>query len=203
MSKLYAGLAVTAVAGMAAAFLFWTQYDRNSDEVAQCRGGAVADETIGGPFTLVDQTGATVTDKQVITTPSLVYFGYTSCPDVCPIDNARNSETVDILEEMGLEATPVFISVDPARDTPEVLAEYAARLHPRMIALTGTAAQVKAASQAYQGYFRQRAAESNDYLVDHSALTYLMLPGTGLADVFERELTADQLALKVACFLGS
>jgi len=205
MSKLYVGMAIAAVAGLVGGSLLWVQYSHNNDEFAQCRGGQVAGGSIGGPFTLVDQTGATVTDKQVLAKPSLVYFGYTFCPDVCPLDNARNAEAVDILEEMGLEVTPVFISIDPKRDTPAVLADYAANIHPRMIALTGSEAQVKAASKAYKTYYKSHEGEGTDgyYRVDHSTFTYLMLPGTGFADFFTRDLTGDQMAEKAACFLGS
>ncbi len=155
----------------------------------QCRSGQVAGGTIGGPFTLVDETGKTVTDKDVLTKPSLVYFGYTFCPDVCPFDNARNAEAVDILEESGIDVTPVFISVDPKRDTPEILADFTNNLHPKMIGLTGTEEQVKAASLAYKTYFKMQEAEDEFYLVDHSTFTYLMLPGTGFAEFYKRDVT--------------
>lgn len=203
MTKLYAGLAVAAVASLLGGTAYKILSDRASDPYSQCRGGQVAGGAIGGPFTLVDQTGTTVTDAQVLTNPSLVYFGYTFCPDVCPLDNARNAEAVDILEEMGLEVTPVFISVDPKRDTPEVLADFAEIMHPRMIALSGTEEQVKTAVNAYKAYFKANEAEDDYYLVDHSTFTYLMLPGTGFVDFFKRDITADQMAEKVACFMGA
>ncbi|MEO8531136.1 MAG: SCO family protein, partial [Deltaproteobacteria bacterium] len=93
---------------------------------ADCRQSVVAGGAgaIGGPFTLVDENGATVTDKQVISEPSLIYFGYTYCPDVCPIDAARNAEVTDLLAAQNIAVTPVFISIDPERDTPEVLKAY-------------------------------------------------------------------------------
>ena len=118
----------------------------NEDQFAQCRQGQVAGGTaaIGGPFELVSETGKTVTDEDVLTEPSLIYFGYTFCPDVCPMDASRNAEAVDLLEGQGRIVQPVFISIDPARDTPEVLAEFTDYLHPRMLGLTGSAAQIKA-----------------------------------------------------------
>jgi len=85
---------------------------------AVCAGTSVGGGAIGGPFELVTTAGQTVTDVDVITEPTLVYFGYTFCPDVCPIDNARNASAVDILQDAGLSVTPVFITIDPARDTP-------------------------------------------------------------------------------------
>src|SRR3989338_3381074 len=120
---------------------------------AVARSGAAI---LAGVLPLGVETGKTVTDKDVITKPSLVYFGYTFCPDVCPLDNARNADAVDILEEKGFEVTPVFISVDPERDTPEVVRDFTDNLHPRMIGLTGSAEQVKAASLAYKTYFKKQ-----------------------------------------------
>lgn len=178
---------------------------RGADRFAQCRTSAVAGGAgaIGGPFTLVDETGATVTDKDVITRPSLIYFGYTFCPDVCPLDVARNAEATDALEEMGHEVTPVFISIDPKRDTPEVLAEFTDVMHPRMIGLTGSEEQVKAASLAYRTYFRINDTGDDYYLVDHSTQTYLVLPGHGFVEFFGRDVTPEDMAQRAACFIDA
>ncbi|TKA95589.1 SCO family protein [Cereibacter changlensis] len=203
MTKLYAGVAAAAVLVGLAGMGGYVYFNRASDPYAQCRGGQVAGGDIGGPFTLIDQTGRTVTEAEVITKPSLVYFGYTFCPDVCPLDNQRNAEAVDILEEQGIEVTPVFISVDPKRDTPEVMADFAEAMHPRMIALTGSEEQVKAASQAYKTYYRVQDPEEEYYLVDHSTFTYLMIPEKGFMDFFKREATADEMAERVSCFVNA
>ncbi|MBD3763792.1 MAG: SCO family protein [Rhodobacterales bacterium] len=207
MTRLYAASAAAVVVALLAGSAWFVLGRGGSDDpFAQCRGGQVAGGAgaIGGPFTLIDETGATVTDAQVITKPSLVYFGYTFCPDVCPLDNARNAEAVDILEEMGHEVTPVFISVDPRRDTPELLAEFTDVMHPRMIGLTGTPEQIRAASQAYKTYYNIKDQEDQvNYLIDHSTFTYLVLPGIGFVDFFRREDTADQMAERVACFLDA
>jgi protein SCO1/2 len=200
---MYAGVAVAVMAALLGGSAYWVYSNQTGDAFADCRGGQVAGGAIGGPFTLVNQKGETVTDKDVITKPSLVYFGYTFCPDVCPLDNARNAEAVDILEEMGLDVTPVFISIDPTRDTPEVMAEFASIMHPKMIGLTGTEDQVKAASLAYKTYYKKQDADDEFYLVDHSTFTYLMLPDTGFVDFFKREATPDEMAQTVACFLGA
>lgn len=204
MTRLYATAAAAGLAAILGGTAGYIWLGASSDDpLAKCRNGQIAGGSIGGPFTLVNQTGATVTDKEVLATPSLVYFGYTFCPDVCPLDNARNAEAVDILAEKGLSATPVFISIDPARDTPDVLADYAAAIHPSMIALTGTADQVKAASLAYKTYYKQQPAEDEYYLMDHSTFTYLMLPGVGFTEFFDRDITADAMAQQVACFIGA
>ena len=200
MTKLYAGLAVGAVA----ALLGWTGYSiysaRPDDQFAQCRGGAVAGGDIGGAFTLVDETGATVTDRQVITKPTLVYFGYTFCPDVCPLDNARNAEAVDLLKERGIDVTPVFISIDPERDTADVMRDYTDNMHPGMVGMTGSVEQVKAASAAYRTYYKKQESGDEYYLMDHSTFTYLVFPVTGFADFFRRETTPAEMAERVACF---
>lgn len=203
MSRLYAGLAAAAVVGMVGGLFAYAQFAGSEDRFAECRGGAVGGD-IGGPFTLINGEGQTVTDKDVITKPSLVYFGYTFCPDVCPLDNARNAEAVDILEERGLDVTPIFISIDPERDTPDVVRDFAANHHPKMIGLTGTPEQVKAASQSYKTYFRKQSSEDPEfYLVDHSTFTYLVLPETGFVDFFKRDDTAEQMADRTACFLSN
>lgn len=201
MTKTYAALAAAAVAGLLGGSAIYVFIGQSDDAFAQCRGGQVGGGDIGGPFTLVDETGATVTDAQVLAAPSLVYFGYTFCPDVCPLDSARNAEAVDILEEQGFEVTPIFISVDPERDTPEVLADFTENLHPRMIGLTGSPEQVKVASQAYKTFYRKQEGDPEFYLMDHSTFTYLTLPGIGFVDFFRREDTPDQMADRVACFL--
>lgn len=197
-----------AVAALSVAVLFvgglaWMRHAQQaSDPFRDCRAGQVAGGAIGGPFTLVDETGRTVTDAEVITGPTLVYFGFSYCPDVCPMDLDRTAAAVDILEEMGVEVTPVFITVDPERDTPEVLRDYTDAWHPRLLGLTGSADQVKAAEQAYRVYASRRVPEDGgDYVYDHSTFTYLMLPGTGFAEFFKREVSADEMASRVSCFV--
>lgn len=203
MIKVYAGVAVIAVAALLGGTAWYVMQRQSADPFADCRQSAIAGGpgAIGGPFTLVDRTGQTVTDKDVITKPSLVYFGYTFCPDVCPLDNARNAEAVDILEEMGHEVTPVFISIDPERDTPEMMGDYAELLHPRMIGLTGSPDQVQAASRAYRTYYKAQDKSDDYYLVDHSTFTYLVDPQKGFLEFFKRDLTPEDLAAQVSCFL--
>ena len=177
------------------------------DRFAQCRASTVAGGgSIGGPFTLVDQHGVEVTDRDVIDRPTLIYFGYTFCPDVCPLDTVRNADAVDILQERGREVKPVFISVDPGRDTPEVLAAFAENLHPRMVALGGSEEQVRAASRAYRTFYQKQEPEpgSEDYyLIDHSTFSYLMMPDQGFVEFFRRDLGAEQLADAIQCFVDA
>jgi protein SCO1/2 len=175
----------------------------SDDQFAQCRASQVAGGAgaIGGPFELVNAAGETVTDADVITEPSLIYFGYTFCPDVCPLDTARNAEAVELLEERGEMVTPIFISIDPQRDTPEVVGDFAANLHERMIGLTGSPEQVKAASQAYKTYYKAHPGDDDYYLVDHSTFSYLVLPDHGFVEFFRREAGAEELADRIGCFI--
>ncbi|WP_324752904.1 SCO family protein [Roseovarius sp. Pro17] len=198
-----AGVALIAVLG--GIYLITAQ--SSGGDFAQCRSTAVAGGgDIGGDFTLVDETGQTVTSAEVLDQPALIYFGYTFCPDVCPLDLVRNAEATEILEERGMIVKPVFISIDPQRDTPEVVAEYTDAMHPRMLGLTGSPEQVKAASQAYRTFYKAHEpaeGEEEYYLVDHSTFTYLTLPGHGFVEFFRRDLGGEQMADKVACFLDA
>jgi len=203
MTRFYAGLAAAVVVAFLGAMAYFLLFKPEDDAFAQCRSSEVAGGDIGGPFTLVGTDGKTVTEKDVLAKPALVYFGYTFCPDVCPVDMGRNVEAVDILEERGFDVTPVFISIDPERDTPEALADFARNLHPKLVALTGSLDQVKAAAQAYKTFFAKQPADDEFYLVDHSTMTYLMLPDGGFADFYRRDIAADKMAESVACFLAA
>ncbi len=205
MTRIYAIAAAAAIVGLIGG-LWYQSRQGSEDAFAACRtttvaGGAGA---IGGPFELVDETGATVTDSTVIDGPSLLYFGYSFCPDVCPLDLSRNVIAVDMLAEQGIDVKPVFISVDPARDTPAHLAEFTDYLHPDLLGLTGSEEQIRAAVQAYRAYYKIHAPEEDAedfYLVDHSTFTYLVFPETGFAEFFRRELPPEDLAEKAACFV--
>lgn len=176
--------------------------ETTADIFADCREAAVAGSSeIGGPFTLVNAEGETVTDKDVITQPSLLYFGYTFCPDVCPLDVDRNAIAIELLEEQGKMVQPVFISIDPKRDTPQLVGEFAANMHPRMVGLTGSEDQVRAASQAYRTYRNSHDDGSDEYLVDHSTFSYLVLPDHGFVEVFRREASPEELAKGISCFV--
>jgi len=171
-------------------------------------------DAFGGPFALTTHLGEAVTDKDVITKPSLIYFGYTFCPDVCPFDNARNAAAVDLLAERGYDVQPVFITVDPERDTVEVMAEQVGYTHPDMLGLTGTPEQVDAAAKAYKAVY-QKGADQGDglYLVSHSAYTYLALPEVGVPVIFttasdvgggaNEPVTEDVVADVTACVLDA
>ncbi|MDB9944775.1 SCO family protein [Ascidiaceihabitans sp.] len=203
MSRIIAPIAAIAAAVLVGGSWLATR-DANPDQFAQCRATAVAGGTaIGGPFELVNAKGETVTDKDVITEPTMVYFGYTFCPDVCPLDVSRNAEATDFLAEGGQSMTPLFISIDPNRDTPEVVGDFAFNMHEKMIGLTGSPEQIKAASQAYRTYYKAHPADDEYYLVDHSTFSYLVLPEHGFVEFFRREIGAEDMAKTVGCFIDN
>ena len=203
MLRLYSFAALAAIAGLLGGLGWMAFAPRGEDQFAQCRATSVAGGAgaIGGPFQLEDQTGRQVTDADVITMPTILYFGYTFCPDVCPLDMARNGLAVELLEEAGHITQPVFISVDPARDTREVRAEFASIFHPRAQALSGTEEQVREAARAYRVFYAAQPAEDGFYLVDHSTFSYLVLPEHGFVEVIRRDQSAEQVAQTVACFI--
>ncbi|MFN0114753.1 MAG: SCO family protein [Paracoccaceae bacterium] len=193
-------IAAAAVAAMGVAAIALWPLLAPRDRFADCPGVAIG-ASIGGPFTLVSETGETVTDKEVLAQPSLVYFGYTFCPDVCPTDAARNAEAVDLLAERGMAVQPVFITVDPARDTTGRLREFTDAMHPAMLGLTGTTDQVAVAAAAFRAYFKRHESADPYYPVDHSTQTYLMLPDLGFVTFFRSDDTPAAVAEGTACYL--
>jgi cytochrome oxidase Cu insertion factor (SCO1/SenC/PrrC family) len=132
-------------------------------------------EPIGGPFALIDQNGMRRTNADFRGKLMLVYFGFTYCPDVCPTDLLQMALAMDQLGQAGEMVQPVFITVDPERDTAEHLREYMSLFHPRFVGLTGDAIAIQAAAGAYRVYYKKvERDDSSDYTVDHSAFIYLM-----------------------------
>jgi cytochrome oxidase Cu insertion factor (SCO1/SenC/PrrC family) len=130
----------------------------------------------GGSFTLTDHRGHAVTDATFRGKYLVVVFGYTHCPDVCPTTLSAVAAALDLLGPRAKDVQPIFVSVDPDRDTPEVLADYVAAFHPRLIGLTGTPAQVRAVTRDYRVYVSKVDTGDDDYPVDHSAYLYLIGP---------------------------
>ncbi len=132
-------------------------------------------EPVGGPFALIDHIGKSRTNEDFRGKLMLVYFGFTYCPDVCPTDLQSIALALDQLGTASERVQPLFITVDPERDTPEHLAEYVPLFHPRLIGLTGEAAAIRAAAAAYKVYYAKVPNErGDDYTVDHTAFIYLM-----------------------------
>lgn len=133
---------------------------------------------VGGPFELVNGSGETVTEADFAGQYMLIYFGFTFCPDVCPTELSRISTA---MEDLGTEAdkvTPIFITIDPERDTPEAVGAYVDHFHPRMVGLTGTPDQIKQVAGEYRVYYKKVKDESSsaEYTMDHTSIIYLMGP---------------------------
>jgi protein SCO1/2 len=131
---------------------------------------------IGGPFTLVDQTGKTVTDQDFRGRYMLVFFGFTHCPDICPAELKVMSAALDALGPKADSVVPIFITLDPERDTQAAMGAYVKNFGPRFVGLTGSSEQIAAAAKAYRVAYSkfQQDKTSSDYSIDHSALVYLM-----------------------------
>ena len=130
---------------------------------------------VGGPFELIDHTGKKRTDADFRGKLLIVYFGYTYCPDICPADLLQISLAIDKLGPAGNGVQPLFISVDPERDTPAVLAQYVSSFHPRLVGLTGTPGQIRVAANSYKAYYAKYVPpDGGVYLIDHTGFTYLM-----------------------------
>ncbi|MFS4438098.1 SCO family protein [Paracoccaceae bacterium GXU_MW_L88] len=169
-----------------------------TERFASCEQMQVGGADIGGPFTLLDGDRA-VTNEDVITGPALIYFGYSFCPDVCPLDNARNTAALD---ESGYaeDIKQVIITIDPERDTPERMEEYASYFSDDALGLSGSQEQIDEAVAAYRVYAR-KAGEGENYLMDHSTFTYLMTPEDGLIGMFPNNLPPDEMAESLSCYM--
>jgi cytochrome oxidase Cu insertion factor (SCO1/SenC/PrrC family) len=153
---------------------------------------------IGGAFTLVDQKNNPVSSEALKGKFSLVYFGFTNCPDICPLALSTMTQALDIAGPVADDVIPVFITVDPERDTVQVMADYVANFHPRFLALTGTPEQVREAASAYRVYFKKAKEEAPDaYMMDHSGFVYLMDRTGAYMTHFKPDATAEQIAARL------
>jgi cytochrome oxidase Cu insertion factor (SCO1/SenC/PrrC family) len=158
--------------------------------------GATGVALVGGPFTLLDQDGRRVTEKDFRGRHMLVFFGYTYCPDICPTELQVMMAALDMLGPEAERIQPVFVTVDPERDTPEVLKSYVENFGPRLMGLTGTAGEVADMAKAYRVYYAKSGNEASpgDYLMDHSSIIYLMGPDGSFVRHFPYTTDAAKLA---------
>ncbi len=160
---------------------------------------AVAGTPLGGPFTLTNQTGQTVTEKLFQGRYILMYFGFASCPAVCPTELQKISKALKQLEKthpaLAKNVLPVFVTVDPARDTPAVLKDYMSLYHPAFIGLTGTEKQITAMKKNYGVYAAKvTEKEGSDYSMDHSSYIYVLGPDGGLLGLYTAKDPAENIS---------
>lgn len=160
----------------------------NSKEIS------ITAKNFGGPFTLTNHDGKIVTEKDFDNTWRLIYFGFTYCPAICPTELQKITSVLNDLGESGEKITPLFISVDPERDTIEVLKNYLSLFHTRLIGLTGSAEQVEQAKKSYKIYAAKVQDDTmSDYTVDHSSFIYFMNPNNDLVRIFRIEDSAEDM----------
>lgn len=161
-------------------------------------GGGRGVALIGGPFELVNHEGRAVREEEFRGRLMLVYFGYTWCPDVCPTELQAMSGALDLLGADARSVAPIFVTVDPERDTPKVMADYRDHFHPSLVALTGSPQQVAAAAKAYRIFYAKAKSERPDeYLMDHSSFVYLMDRNGGYLTHFAPSTTPEAMAARI------
>lgn len=190
-----AALAVIAVAS----WVTWSWIATDSRSSGAQDGAMRTEVDIGGPFELVDHTGKTVTDQSFHGQYVLLYFGYGFCPDVCPTELANMATAMDLLGPKADNVTPVFITIDPERDTPEFLTDYVKNFHPRMIGLTGTPERIGAVAKSFKVYYaKSRKSAGDDYLMDHTSFVYLLGPDGRFMALFRGQTDPQKIADSIA-----
>jgi len=152
---------------------------------------------IGGPFSLTDQNGRTVTDQDFKGRPFLVFFGFTHCPDICPTTMFEISEILKKLGPDGDRVRAVFITVDPERDTPAALKDYLSSFDPRIVGITGDDAAIAAVAKAYRAYYKRMPLAEGGYTMDHTAIIYLMGKDGRFVTPFSLKRTTDAAAAEL------
>jgi cytochrome oxidase Cu insertion factor (SCO1/SenC/PrrC family) len=200
-------LAVFAVVGLVAAGALWRLGDlrQQSATVTEESVPAPTTDGFGGPFALTDQNGMRRTDAEFRGKYMLIFFGYTYCPDVCPTTLAVEAEALDQIGERASRVVPIFITVDPRRDTPDKLKSYLSGFEPQppssrmgFVGLTGTAEEIEKAADAYEVYYQAhldgRFGGEEGYSVDHSGNVYLMSPEGKFVAYYSQGISPDELA---------
>jgi cytochrome oxidase Cu insertion factor (SCO1/SenC/PrrC family) len=178
-------IAILAICGV----LLYQLYERT------LTGTATGEALIGGPFELTDQNSTKVTDQTFKGRLMLIYFGFTYCPDACPTALGIMSAAIDKLDGAADRVVPILITVDPERDTPQVLKDYVSNFHPRMMGLTGSKEQIAQVAKAYRVFYQKAAGPTpDDYLMDHTMLIYLMDGDGKYLTHFGPDATPDQMA---------
>jgi protein SCO1 len=195
---LAAGLVLIAGIALVAAYALLADRGPGATPIAAPSSAA------GGPFTLVDGSGATVTDKSFRGKWELVFFGYTYCPDLCPTTLGTIADALNDLGPLASEIQPLFITVDPRRDTPEVVGAYVKNFDPRIVGLTGSAEAIAAVAAEYKVYYavHKTGDGPDDYLMDHSGFVYLMNPEGKFARVLSGDTSGKAMADKLRPFLS-
>ena len=209
--------------GSGVLFFFENEKKRRMKSIAENQKG-VGKAAVGGPFELINAaTNKKFTDKDLLGNFCLIYFGFTTCPDICPDELEKMAEVIDIVEKetekqnsnpdnnassssSSLKRTPlvpVFISIDPERDTANVVKEYVKEFHPKLIGLTGSKEQCAKAARAYRVYYHKTNESSKDYLVDHSIIMYLIDKNGDFVAFYGKNYEARPMAMSILEHMSS
>ena len=190
------------LSGIVIIFSFSYNIYREISESGSCSKSTNFIDGLGGPIDLIDQNERPFSLKNQKNFLSLLYFGYSYCPDICPYDLERNAYVKDIMNEQKLDVNLVFITLDPLRDTSERLKDFSEYIHNSMIALTGSIDQIEALKKAYGVFGKSNKVDHEDrsYLVDHSTFTYLVNNNGEVLSFFNRRESPEKIAEKIKCF---
>ena len=157
---------------------------------------------LGGSINLIDQNEKPFSLEKQDTPLSLIYFGYSYCPDICPYDLERNAYVKEIMDEERLDLNLIFITLDPSRDTADRLKDFSESIHDTMIALTGSNAQIEALKEVFGVFGKSNKIDNKDqsYLVDHSTFSYLVDKNGKVLSFFNRRETPEKISEKIKCF---
>ena len=184
--------------------IFVKYFDNNKKfELASCgiNTSVKSFKSFNKDFNLIHEDGFLISRKQLIDQPSLIYFGYTYCPDICPFDLMRNAQVVELLKNENIKIKPIFITVDPMRDTIETLKEYTDFHHNDMIGLTGSENDIQKIKDIFMVYSQMPNDLCGDYILNHSTFTYFVLPEIGLTTYFTRKDKVKKISDTVKCIL--
>jgi len=208
-------LLLLVLTGSGVLFFFENEKKRRMKIIAENQKG-VGKAAVGGPFELINAaTNKKFTDKDLLGNYCLIYFGFTTCPDICPDELEKMSEVVDIVEKEvekqksnttaheSSPLVPVFISIDPERDTTKVVKEYVKEFHPKLIGLTGSKEQCAKAARAYRVYYHKTNESSKDYLVDHSIIMYLIDKKGDFVAFYGKNYEARPMAMSIVEHMSS
>ncbi len=190
------------LSGMVIIFSFSYNIYKELSGSASCNESTNFIDGLGGPIELIDQNERFFSLEDQDTRLSLVYFGYSYCPDICPYDLERNAYVKDIMDEEQLDINLIFITLDPSRDTADRLKDFSEYIHDSMIALTGSNEKIEALKKGYGVFGKSNKMDNEDqsYLVDHSTFSYLVSKNGKVLSFFNRRETPEKISEKIKCF---
>ena len=190
------------LSGLVIIFSFSYNIYKEVKESRTCGNAKKIIEGLGGPINLIDQNEMSFSLKKQDAAISLLYFGYSFCPDICPYDLERNAYVKDIMDEEQLDLNLIFITLDPLRDTSERLKDFSEYINDSMISLTGSNKEIEALKKAYGVFGKSNMVDNKDrsYLLDHSTFSYLVNRKGEVLSFFNRRETPDKIVEKIKCF---